>query len=134
MLYIFYRNDHDEIEYHGGQEPIVHLVADMHRTVLWAAQNNLRCAFTTTNAGSEYFDDYTEEKDLNRINWDAVRASDWRDCREEKQAEFLVEKRFPWNLIEKIGVYSSKRYQQLSDILSTASHHPLVEIKQDWYY
>ena len=32
MLFIFYRGNHPEMDYRGGQEPIVHLVADMHRT------------------------------------------------------------------------------------------------------
>lgn len=134
MLYLFFAGNHPELDYRGGQEPIVHLVADMHKAILWAEQNNLRYAFTSSNAGSEYFNDYTSEKDLDKINWDAVRAHDWRDCREEKQAEFLIEKRFSWNLIEKIGVFSQTQYSQLSDILSSADHCPPVEIKRNWYY
>ena len=134
MLYLFFAGDHPELDYRGGQEPIVHLVADLHMTLLWARQNGIRFVFTSSNAGSGYFNDYTSEKDLDKINWNAVRARDWRDCREEKQAEFLVENKFPWNLIERIGVYSVTQYYQLSGILSTADHRPPVEIKRDWYY
>ena len=134
MLYLIFARNHPELDYRGGQESIVHLVADMHETMFWAVQNTLRYAFTTSNAGSAYFDDYTKEEDLNKINWDAVQAHDWRECQEEKQAEFLIENRFPWNLIEKIGVYSREQYSQLSGILSTANYRPPVEIKQDWYY
>ena len=134
MLYIFYCNDHPDITYCGGQAPIVHLVADMRKIMRWADENNLRCAFTTSNAGSEYFNDYTNEADLDKINWDAVHARMWKDCREEKQAEFLIENCFPWELVDFIGVYSDIQLQQLTGILETAEHRPQTAVKRDWYY
>ena len=91
MLYMMHMGNHPELDYSGGQSPIVHLVADLNRTVQWANQNNKRWAFTTSNAGSYYFDDFSDVESLNRINWDAVRANYWSQCREEKQAEFLIE-------------------------------------------
>jgi hypothetical protein len=39
MLYMFHRGNHPDIEYHGGQEPIIHLVADLRKTVDWAESN-----------------------------------------------------------------------------------------------
>ena len=134
MLFIFYRDNHPESSYHGGQEPIVHLVADMHRTVCWAQENGLRWAFTSSNAGSGYFDDYTSEDDLDKINWDAVRARDWRERQEDKQAEFLIENRFPWDLVEYIGVYSEIQLRQVNAALNNSTHRPPVEVKRDWYY
>lgn len=134
MLYLLYRSDHPELDYYGGQEPIVHLVANMHKTMNWAGENNLRCAFTTSNAGSKYFNGYTNEADLNKINWSAVCARDWQNCREEKQAEFLVENYFPWELVDFIGVYSDIQLQQLTSILGTAVHRPQIAVKRDWYY
>ena len=83
---------------------------------------------------AEYFNDYTNEADLDKINWDAVCARDWQNCREEKQAEFLIEKRFPWELVDFIGVYSDTQLQQLTNILETAEHHPQTAVKRDWYY
>jgi len=134
MLYIFYRNDHPEMDYHGGQEPIIHLVADMHETMMWAGQNGLRCAFTTSNAGSSYFDDYTSEADLVKLNWNVICALDWHENREAKQAEFLIEQRFPWHLVERIGVYSDEYFRQVSALLAGAKHQPIIEIKRNWYY
>ncbi len=139
MLYMFYKGNHPEISYRGGQEPIIHLVADMYQTKLWAARNNLHSTFTTSNAGSCYFNDYTDEKDLNKINWTAVNALVWKDCREEKQVEFLIEQRFPWELVEGIGVYSVVQYQQVNVILANAKmanarHCPPIAIKREWYY
>lgn len=134
MLYIFYRNDHPEIDYHGGQEPVLHLVADMYKTMMWAKQNRLRWAFTTSNAGSFYFEDYTDEADLNKLNWDVIRARDWQGNQEAKQAEFLIEKCFPWHLVERIGVYSDEYFRKVSALLAGTGHQPVIEIKRNWYY
>lgn len=134
MLYMFSRGNHPEIDYCGGQEPIVHLVVDMRKAMRWAAQEHLRYAFTASNAGSKYFDDYTAERDLDKINWDAVQAYHWAGQQEAKQAEFLIEKRFAWNLVEHIGVYSEIQYRQVSSAIAAAVHRPTLEVKRDWYY
>lgn len=34
MLYMFYRNNHPDILYHGGQEPLIHLVTDLQQVIL----------------------------------------------------------------------------------------------------
>ena len=112
MLYVIYRRDHPELEYDGGQEPIVHLEADLEETVAWADRNKQRWAFTLSNAGSRYFEDHCDLAQLDKIDWKAVRAEDWRDCKEGKQAEFLIEQQFPWELVARIGVRSQRIYQQ----------------------
>ena len=75
MLYLLYQGNHPDLSYHGGQDPIVHLEADLGRTVAWANQEELRWAFTTSNAGSQFFDDYCDLDQLDEIYWDAVQAS-----------------------------------------------------------
>lgn len=134
MLYMFSRSNHPDLHYAGGQAPIVHLVADMHQAVCWAKQNQLRWAFTSSNAGSNYFDDYTCESDLDKINWDAVTAQQWQGLQEAKQAEFLVEREFPWELIEFVGVFSHAQVRQVNAALAGSSHRPHIEVKRDWYY
>ena len=134
MLYMFHMNNHPDISYTGGQTPIVHLVADLQRVVQWANQNGKRWVFTDSNAGSYYFNDFSDLAQLGQINWGAVQATGWRSCREQKQSEFLIEDQFPWELVEDIGVYSDKQYQQVSRILSGAQHRPAVEVKRNWYY
>ena len=103
MLYMLHIGNHPDIHYLEGQEPIVHLVADMQRTVDWADSNDLHWAFTTSNASSSYFDSYSDLNKLDEIDWEAVNSKYWRECREQKQAEFLVENCFAWSLIEEIG-------------------------------
>lgn len=134
MLYLIHQANHPELVYRGGQGPIVHLEADLRQTVAWAEKHGLRWAFTLSNAGAYYFEDRCDLAQLGEIDWDAVQAVDWRRCKEGKQAEFLIEQRFPWDLVSRIGVRSREVYGQVNATLRAASHKPRVEIKPDWYY
>jgi len=135
MLYIMHMKNHPEINYKGGQESIIHLVSDLQKVVLWADRNRKRWVFTDSNAGSLYFNDYSDMNELSKIDWQAVNATYWVDCRERKQAEFLIEDRLSWKLIASIGVYSQQYYNKVSDlILGNSHHHPMIKIRKHWYY
>ena len=134
MLYVIHMANHPALGYRGGQEPIVHLEADMSTTVNWANRNQRRWAFTTSNAGSYYFEDYNDLDHLDQIDWAAVNSKDWQGHKEFKQAEFLVEHSFPWRLISRIGVRSKRVCNQVAKAISNATHHPALEIRRDWYY
>lgn len=113
---------------------MVHLEADLKTVISWAEDNGKRWAFTDSNAGSNYFNDFADLSDLDEVEWDAVATRSWSQCREGKQAEFLIEEEFPWNLVDRIGVYSQQYYTQVRGILTSASVQTSVEIKSDWYY
>ena len=134
MLYVISMRNHRELTYRGGQEPIVHLEADLHETVAWARANGQRWAFTTSNAGSVYFEDYADLNHLARVDWDAVRANHWLEVKEAKQAEFLVEREFPWTLISRIGVHSVSIRDQVLKAMGASSHRPDVRVERGWYY
>ena len=136
MLFLLARTNHPALAYRGGQAPIVHLVADMHKTVRWAEGSGLRWAFTLSNAGAGYFEDRRKLDDLGDINWDAVQAQDWRDptVKEHKQAEFLVENHFAWQLVSRIGVMNGAVRWQVAKTLAKSDHQPRVEVKRGWYY
>jgi len=134
MLYMFDRGNSPEIEYRGGQQSIIHLVADLHKTTSWANANGLRWAFTDSNAGSNFFEDYTDFADLDKIDWEAVNATQWSGRRDKKQAEFLVEYRFPWELVEKIGVYSYQQQHQVQNIIGSQAKGMQIKIQREWYY
>ena len=134
MLYVIHRANHSELSYHGGQGPIVHLEADLHQTVNWAERDGRRWAFTDSNAGSFYFNDWSDLTNLGEIDWQAVHARDWQNCKAGKQAEFLVEQRFSWNLVLRIGVFSKQVYARVATCLQASEHKPRVEIRHDWYY
>lgn len=139
MLYLIYRRN-EELTYEGGQEPIIHLEADLFATIEWARQNELRWAFTLSNAGSTYFEDRSDAASLDEINWDAVNARKWsgngvsRSIKEGKQAEFLIERSFPWHLVERIGIHSRSIAPHVSNAMEGTSHRPTIEIRKEWYY
>lgn len=140
MLYLIYQANHPELTYRGGQGPIIHLEADLHTAIAWAEANRRRWAFTLSNAGSRYFEDRADLAHLGEVNWPAVATNRWSGqgvdpaIKEGKQAEFLVEERFPWSLVERIGVMSQGAYQRVSGLLSGQAHHPRLEILRNWYY
>ena len=140
MLYLLYRGNHPELNYTDGQDPIIHMEADLYATADWARRNGRRWAFTLSNAGAVYFEDRCNLGQLNEINWNAVHSNQWSgmgvspSIKEGKQAEFLLEHCFPWSLVDRIGVNSKAIYRKVIDALSTNSRRPKIEIMRDWYY
>lgn len=134
MLFLLHRGNHQGLTYRGGQEAIVHLEADLGTVVDWANQNGRRWAFTLSNAGAYYFEDRSDLNRLDEIDWNAVQARDWRSDKESKQAEFLLEYSFPWELVERIAVCSTTTYRRVLVSLPPAGHRPSVEVRRDWYY
>lgn len=133
MLYLIHRRN-AELTYQGGQAQIVHLESDLYETVAWANANKRRWAFTLSNAGSYYFEDRADLANLHEIDWDAVQARIWNQCKEAKQSEFLFEESFPWGLVRRIGVSNNIVYGQVLNALQQQEHKPTVEVKTDWYY
>lgn len=133
MLYLIHRRN-AELTYQGGQAQIVHLESDLYETVAWANANNRRWAFTLSNAGSYYFEDRADLANLHEIDWDAVQARIWNQCKEAKQSEFLFEESFPWGLVRRIGVSNNIVFGQVLNALQQQEHKPTVEVKTDWYY
>lgn len=134
MLYLLFQGNHPELTYRGGQEQIIHLEADLRASMRWADENNRRWAFTLSNAGARYFEDRADLTQLHEIDWNAVQATQWQNCKEGKQAEFLMEYSFPWHLVERIGVLSWAVYQRVVNALPANGHRPRVERLPAWYY
>jgi len=136
MLYLIYKANHPNLAYRGGQEPIVHLEVDLTQTIEWAAKERRRWAFTLSNAGAAYTEFRKDVDQLSEVNWEAVRAIDFRDpeISEGKQAEFLIQGFFPWSLVQRIGVHSTRIQSRVLRALDGASHRPPVEVILDWYY
>lgn len=135
MLYMIYKGNHPQFSYRGGQNPIIHIVADFYRTIEWAKLNDRRWVFTPTNAAAYYTEDYNNVSMLNKLNWKVIASNDWKENREQKQAEFLIEHSFPITLIEKIGVYSPKYATHAKKIMSQCES-PIIDVNVEpgWYY
>ena len=134
MLYLIHRANHPELAYRGGQGPIVHLEANLNEAVDWAERHGRRWAFTLSNAGSRYFQDRCDLAQLDEIDWDAVQARTWQGRTDGKQAEFLVERSFPWTLVRRVGVCSVEAYNGATESMRSADHRPAVTIQPEWYY
>ncbi len=135
MLYLIHQGNHSELDYRGGQEPILHFEAKLRVAVAWADKYQRKWVFTLSNAGSADFEERCDLAQLDEINWTAVQARDWQRCKEEKQAEFLIEHSFPWHLMDRIGVFDDTIRQQVLEILKKArGYWPSVEVRRDWYY
>lgn len=133
MLYLLHRGNHPDLQYQGGQQPIVHLQADLHETVRWAEQQRVRWAFSDGNAGAYYAQFFNRLRGLGKLNWDAIEARDFRDplIKEGKQAEFLVYGSFPWDLVEKIGVSNANTLAAARDVVQNDIE---IRIEPGWYY
>lgn len=141
MLYVIKRQNNTDLPYLDGQDDIIHLVFDLQNVLSWAKDNKIKTCYTTSNAGSKYFDDYSDFSQItNLIDWNSVNVTRWsgegidKDIKEHKQAEFLIENKIPINLLECVGVYNLQNYKKVNTILNKYSVSAKVEQKQDWYY
>ena len=63
-----------------------------------------------------------------------MNAVNWQHCKEGKQAEFLIERRFDWTLVSRIGVRSDEVSHEVSVVLEGDEGRPSVEVRPEWYY
>ncbi len=136
MLYVISRRNHPNLEYRGGQEPIVHLQADLHETVAWAEEARVPWAYSLSNAAAAYAQFRNRLQSLGDIDWNAIDSTDFADpdIKEGKQAEFLVDRFFPWDLVEFVGVLSAALVNRVRLAIPAATLRPSVAVRRDWYY
>ncbi len=103
MLFVIYRANHPELTYRGGQDPIVHLEADLLAVIEWAAAHRRRWAFSLSNAGARCVEFRASGAEMDQIDWEAIANWDFRDhdVRGRKQAEFLLHERCPFELVDR---------------------------------
>ena len=136
MLFVIYRGNHPELTYRGGQEPIVHLEADLYKVIDWADARGIPWAFSLSNAGARYTEFRSRVDQLDELDWAAVASNDFRnpEVKESKQAEFLVHERFPFDLVERIGVRSTAIRSRALTEIESAGHEPPIAVLPGWYF
>jgi hypothetical protein len=77
MLFVICKANHPELAYRGGQDPIVHLEADLHDCIEWADREQRQWAFSLSNAGAYYTQFRNKVEELNQLNWPAIEARDF---------------------------------------------------------
>lgn len=94
-------------------------------------------AFTDGHGIMDLSDYYDDIADLEQVPWNAINARYWNDFpdgRRLRQSEFLVYKRFNWNLVELIGVYNKTMKVSVENLLSGLQLPLIVEVKRNWYF
>ena len=129
------------------QEDIVHFVT----TVEAIVAAHLAYVFYDYNATLSIATCYSDLEDLDKIDWELFHESPRLDgyCKywhslmdnlkyvrrmETRQAEFLVHKSVPLNVIKSVGVYSAAKAEQVREIFDDADVGLPVEVKSAWYY
>lgn len=129
------------------QEDIVHLTT----TVEAVIEAGLTYVFYDYNATLDFSTCYSDGKDLNKIDWELFHElpsldgyckywlSDLNNPRyvlrmETRQAEFLIHKSVPLELITMIGTYDEAKAEAVREILEEAGIELPVEAKPDWYF
>ena len=85
---------------------------------------------------------YDDLADLAKVDWDAAYAARWNDTPEEpdrqrrKQAEFLVHRVCPWDLVSEIGVYNDAAHERVEAALLRHGRQGTVavRVRTEWYY
>jgi hypothetical protein len=140
MLYLLHKGNHENLDYRGGQEPIITLECDLNTVVSEADEAGLRWAFSLGNAAAAYQEFRADLAHLHEVRWNYVAAWKWHghgvspDVKQGKQAEFLVHERFPWRLVSAIGVLNVAMQKKVAELVQSADHHPPVHVRTDWYY
>lgn len=124
--------------YEEGQGPLVYLVSRVHRIVA----SGCRFVFTDGHALARFTHWFDELADLAAVDWDAVQASHWADTPDDndrqrrKQAEFLVHKFLPWDLVDGIAVYGEEVRERVRKMVAVHQdrHRPQVKVVRSWYY
>lgn len=137
MLYLIHMQNHPGLAYQGGQQPIVHLQADLRKVITWATERGRQWAISLSNASAAYTEFSSDLDDaLERLNWEAIGTRSWSNPlrKDGKQAEFLVFSDFPWTAIELIGVYEQQVGDRVRAAIANCAHKPQVVVQRGWYY
>jgi len=127
MLFAVHKGHQD---YSGGQSDVVHLVSSVNQAIgigqPWA--------FTDRHAElahALYFEDLAA---LPEVPWAVMTQRYWSEVKEERQAEFLVRKFYPWSAITMVGVMSQEVADGVEALLKNAPIRPVVRVETNWYY
>jgi hypothetical protein len=122
--------------YTGGQEQVVHLVSTVER----ACGLGSPWCFTDGHADMALSKQYSDLKDLPKIDWAMMKEVYWNDTmadgdrKRKRQAEFLFSKMFPWSAVVEIGVMTERVAAAVRGALTGAKHAPKVVVQRSWYY
>ena len=100
----------------------------------------LSFVFTDGHAYHNFTQFFNHESDLKLVDWNAVNLKRWDETEDDpdrkrrKQAEFLIYKEAPLELIRAIIVYDDAAKKQILSIFEQYDFECNVLVKPNWYY
>ncbi|MBN2404901.1 MAG: DUF4433 domain-containing protein, partial [Coriobacteriia bacterium] len=124
--------------YDEGQEPLIYIVSSAQAV----RRTGVDFVFSDGHGIAAYTKWYDDLDELAEIDWDTVYAKWWRstvddmDRQRRKQAEFLVHRLFPWQLVREIAVLNAVMEARVAKIMAEFpnAHHPVAQVRAEWYY
>ena len=124
--------------YNEGQDPLIYLVS----TAQAVEAAGLEFVFSDGHGLARFTDWFDDLIHLDAVDWTMVNQRYWADKLEDmdrqrrKQAEFLVYKCCPWELIREIVVVNATMKQRVESIQAAfpAAQRRVVTINGGWYY
>jgi len=122
--------------YNEGQEPLIYFVS----TVQCVVDNNLDFVFSDGHGIAAFTAWFDNLNALDKVDWNIVNARYWCDTPDDpdrqrrKQAEFLIHRLCPLNVINAIGVINKKIKQRVENILVDYDIDINIFVKPEWYY
>ena len=119
--------------YGEGQEPLIYLIS----SVKQVEKSQAKFVFSDGHGIALYTEWFDNPSSLDDLDWEAIYSRSWRstvndmDRQRRKQAEFLVHKFFPWDIIKLIIVLNSKIESKIESILSQFDDSMNKKIKAD---
>ena len=125
--------------YEDRQDPLIYLISTVERV----GAAGLGFVFSNGHGFARFTGWFDDPSRLDTdVDWAAVYARQWNDTPEDpdrqrrKQAEFLVHRFCPWELIDGVAVVSTAMEDCVTEIFAgvDAGLGRPVEIRTDWYY
>jgi hypothetical protein len=123
--------------YEDGQRPLVYLCSTTERILI----AGLRCVFSDGNAATRITRFYDDPDLLGRVvDWPLMQARYWSNTEEDgdrvrrRQAEFLVHRSVPLELIDSLAVIDDAVRSRVEALLPRERRTLLVHVRPDWYF
>lgn len=122
--------------YDEGQGPLIYAVS----TVEIISQVGLGFVFSDGHGIAVFTQWFDDIDDLDKVDWEMAYATYWADTLEDmdrqrrKQAEFLVHRFCPWEVVRKIGVLNDAVKERVELILEQEDISTPVEVCPQLYY
>lgn len=122
--------------YSEGQTPLIYVVSNV-KAILAA---RLGFVFSDGHGIASFTKWYDTEFNLDKVDWATVYADYWAynvddmDRQRRKQAEFLVYRFCPWDVVTTIGAFNSAIRHRVNAILNEFGLTTPTEIRRRWYY